>query len=431
MKTKHLKILCKKCHTDFEYKGNLDRSVEYVKCANIFKIVYGINILCPNCMAVVNPQIEKGKTIGVPVQEAAKATKSRESTSLKDIEVTRSRKARLAKKFKEVKKRFQLEKFEQDDIDEETKRQNKVKEIQQTIKERDAKTEATFGPRPKPFLENDRKETEISEPPKKIKKISKARDRESKKESKGWHIKITKKQRKFFKKIGFSLILLGFVFTIGQIVPEIISSKISYASFSSSQESPYTEIDHDEEMVNSDTTPSGALNIGKLHELLNRKKMEKDNKKEQKKAKPQKAAWVKKFSRYIARLNITSPYGFRKDPFTGKKRFHTGIDVPRRYRSPVKALMSGKVIFSGYKGGYGNLVIIRHKNGLTSYYGHNAKNTILKGDYVTKGKIIAYVGMTGRTTGPHLHFEVRKSGSPIDPVKFLRGLFKKQGRVTI
>ncbi|MCG8530166.1 MAG: peptidoglycan DD-metalloendopeptidase family protein [Desulfovibrionales bacterium] len=105
---------------------------------------------------------------------------------------------------------------------------------------------------------------------------------------------------------------------------------------------------------------------------------------------------------------ISSKFGWRKDPFTGKQAWHSGVDIAGKVGEPVAAAWDGKVIFSGERSGYGNLVVVEHPNGWRSYYGHNSKVAVEVGDDVTAGKKIAEVGSTGRSTGPHLHFEIRQ-----------------------
>lgn len=117
---------------------------------------------------------------------------------------------------------------------------------------------------------------------------------------------------------------------------------------------------------------------------------------------------------------ITSAFGKRQDPFSGKKRFHCGVDISANVGTAVKAAASGKVIYSGWKGGYGNVVILRHKNGYISVYGHNHKNKVKTGQFVKQGQLIARSGMTGRVTGAHLHFEIRKYVTPLNPMRFLK-----------
>jgi peptidoglycan hydrolase FlgJ len=116
---------------------------------------------------------------------------------------------------------------------------------------------------------------------------------------------------------------------------------------------------------------------------------------------------------------ISSKFGVRKDPFTAENKFHSGIDIAAATGTEVKAAMSGKVIMSGNMEGYGNVVAVDHGQGVVTIYGHNETNLVKVGDTVEKGSTIAKVGSTGRSTGPHLHFEVRKDGTKIDPVKFL------------
>ncbi|MFW5771322.1 MAG: M23 family metallopeptidase [Spirochaetota bacterium] len=118
----------------------------------------------------------------------------------------------------------------------------------------------------------------------------------------------------------------------------------------------------------------------------------------------------------------TSDYGYRIDPITkNKSSFHKGIDIAAPRGTPVKATASGVVGKSGYyNNGYGNLVVIQHADNLVSYYGHLDKRYAKKGDRVTRGDVIGTVGATGRATGPHLHFEIRKGEKTLDPDSFLR-----------
>lgn len=117
--------------------------------------------------------------------------------------------------------------------------------------------------------------------------------------------------------------------------------------------------------------------------------------------------------------HITSKFGFRIDPIDGKKRHHNGIDIAVAEGTEIKPVMSGKVIYSGYSKGYGNCVIVEHEGGIQTLYAHNSKNLVRAGETVTNDKVIALSGSTGRTTGPHLHFEVRKDGKPINPYALL------------
>jgi murein DD-endopeptidase MepM/ murein hydrolase activator NlpD len=99
---------------------------------------------------------------------------------------------------------------------------------------------------------------------------------------------------------------------------------------------------------------------------------------------------------------------------------HTGIDIAAPTGTPNKAADGGIVIFAGWSGNNGKLVIIDHENGFTTYYAHNNTIKVKKGQRVAKGDVIGTVGSTGRTTGPHLHFEVRKNGVPVDPLKYIQ-----------
>ncbi|MGD1951061.1 MAG: murein hydrolase activator EnvC family protein [Leptolyngbyaceae cyanobacterium] len=116
---------------------------------------------------------------------------------------------------------------------------------------------------------------------------------------------------------------------------------------------------------------------------------------------------------------ITSRFGSRVHPVLGYRRFHAGIDFGAAYGTRITAADSGKVIFSGWYGGYGNSVIIDHGGGLTTLYAHASRLSVREGQSVLKGQSIAAVGSTGLSTGPHLHFEVRRNGNPVDPMGFL------------
>lgn len=116
---------------------------------------------------------------------------------------------------------------------------------------------------------------------------------------------------------------------------------------------------------------------------------------------------------------ITSRFGSRVHPVLGYRRFHAGVDFGAAHGSRITAADSGKVIFSGWYGGYGNSVIIDHGGGLTTLYAHASRLSVREGQSVLKGQAIASVGSTGLSTGPHLHFEVRRNGSPVDPMGFL------------
>ena len=117
---------------------------------------------------------------------------------------------------------------------------------------------------------------------------------------------------------------------------------------------------------------------------------------------------------------LTSGFGKRKDPITGQHDFHEGIDIGCAAVTPVRSARDGTIIVASYEGGYGNLVIVRHSNGYETYYGHLSKFLVNEGQHVKKGDILALSGNTGRTTGPHLHYEIRKNGKAVNPKYFSR-----------
>lgn len=116
---------------------------------------------------------------------------------------------------------------------------------------------------------------------------------------------------------------------------------------------------------------------------------------------------------------ISSEFGNRFHPIDKKTKFHSGLDIAVPRGTPISAAADGVVTFAGKKGGYGTVVILEHADGRTTFYAHCDKLLVEKGDTVSAGFEIAKAGSTGKSTGPHLHFEVRENGKPIDPLKFL------------
>ena len=120
------------------------------------------------------------------------------------------------------------------------------------------------------------------------------------------------------------------------------------------------------------------------------------------------------------RGRITSTFGTRRSPFNRKWQFHCGIDISAVQGTPIRAAASGRVIYSGWKPGYGRVVILKHKQGYITVYAHNWKNKVRLNQWVRQGRIIALSGNTGVTTGAHLHFELRKYVTPLNPMRFIR-----------
>jgi murein DD-endopeptidase MepM/ murein hydrolase activator NlpD len=117
---------------------------------------------------------------------------------------------------------------------------------------------------------------------------------------------------------------------------------------------------------------------------------------------------------------ITGSFGERIDPFNGEGAFHRGVDISASYGQPVIAPADGVVIFADFMGGYGRAIALDHGHGITTRYGHLASYAVVTGQYVRRGDTIGYVGLSGRSTGPHLHYEVRINDTPVNPHKFLR-----------
>ncbi|MCL2578034.1 MAG: M23 family metallopeptidase [Defluviitaleaceae bacterium] len=116
---------------------------------------------------------------------------------------------------------------------------------------------------------------------------------------------------------------------------------------------------------------------------------------------------------------VTSYFGSRRDPITGSQAFHEGVDIPAPSGASILAAGGGTVTYSGFRGGYGNVVFIDHGDGLQTRYAHNAQNLVAEGERVERGQIIAYVGSTGRTISTHLHYEVLRNGNLVDPMPFI------------
>ncbi|MCB9253348.1 MAG: M23 family metallopeptidase [Bdellovibrionaceae bacterium] len=117
---------------------------------------------------------------------------------------------------------------------------------------------------------------------------------------------------------------------------------------------------------------------------------------------------------------VSSTFGYRYHPLDGRRRLHHGVDIVAEPGTPVRAPAPGLVVFSGYKSGYGKVVVIDHGFGIRTLFAHNSKLFVNRGVNVKRGDVISQVGSTGHSTGPHLHYEIRKNGSPINPAPFLQ-----------
>ena len=116
---------------------------------------------------------------------------------------------------------------------------------------------------------------------------------------------------------------------------------------------------------------------------------------------------------------ITSPYGYRMHPILHREILHSGDDLAASMGTPIHACLAGTIVIAGPQGGYGNAVVIDHGNGMATLYGHQSRIAVSVGQHVAAGQVIGYAGMTGLATGPHVHFEVRINGNPIDPTPYL------------
>lgn len=118
---------------------------------------------------------------------------------------------------------------------------------------------------------------------------------------------------------------------------------------------------------------------------------------------------------------VSSRFGWRKDPISGAARFHDGIDIAAPEGMSIRAVLPGKVSFSGIKEGYGKVIMVNHGQGVSTLYGHASRTLVSVGESVEAGTVIGEVGSTGRSTGPHLHFEIAQNGIARDPMALLAG----------
>ena len=116
---------------------------------------------------------------------------------------------------------------------------------------------------------------------------------------------------------------------------------------------------------------------------------------------------------------VSSRFGYRVSPFTKEKEFHSGLDIVTRNKAPIVSPADGIVASVSREYGYGNILTINHGNGLKSRYAHLTKSLVKKGQYVKRGEKIALVGSSGRSTGPHLHYEVYLKGVPVNPSRYI------------
>ncbi len=116
---------------------------------------------------------------------------------------------------------------------------------------------------------------------------------------------------------------------------------------------------------------------------------------------------------------LIGAFGDRRDPFSGAQSFHTGVDISAPYGTPVRATADGVVVHADYSAGYGRLVIIDHGAGVQTYYAHLSRFDVIPGQEIRRGEVVGALGGSGRVTAPHLHYEVRVAGNPVNPYRFL------------
>jgi murein DD-endopeptidase MepM/ murein hydrolase activator NlpD len=175
----------------------------------------------------------------------------------------------------------------------------------------------------------------------------------------------------------------------------------------------------DQILENIDTSYSGSIDIQALMKELQRTVETVDEIKDY--LRIQKDIYLATPKGFPVEGNITSPYGKRQDPFTGAKNFHSGVDISASPGTLIRATADGIVIHCGWTQYSGYLVVLEHGCGFKTIYAHNKKNLVKVGQTVKRGEVIASVGSTGKSTGPHVHYEVWEKGRNVNPKKYLQG----------
>lgn len=169
---------------------------------------------------------------------------------------------------------------------------------------------------------------------------------------------------------------------------------------------PLTELETLKMLENlSSAIDNRAMQLGMVSDLIQDRHISREN---QPSGLPAESGWISSF------------YGNRTDPFTGKQAWHNGVDIAGKLGADVLSVAAGVVTYSGDLSGYGNMVEITHDNGFVTRYAHSQDLFVELGEIVKKGQVIASMGSTGRSTGPHVHFEVFKNGRSVDPASYIR-----------
>ncbi|HEY9723328.1 MAG TPA: peptidoglycan DD-metalloendopeptidase family protein [Oscillatoriaceae cyanobacterium] len=206
--------------------------------------------------------------------------------------------------------------------------------------------------------------------------------------------------------------------SVAQLTEEIGDKKLQLAQMTTSQAQLVTQIKSQRQAAESAVEQLQADNQ-QIENMIQRIVA-------QERAQSRTPGWVKplqgtgQFNWPLAGF-ITSPFGYRFHPILHRNIMHAGMDIAAPAGTPIHAADSGVVLYSGWYGGYGQVVIINHGHGLTSLYGHQSKLGCVTGQRVVKGQVIGYVGSTGLSTGPHCHFEIRQNGVPVNPMNYVHG----------
>jgi murein DD-endopeptidase MepM/ murein hydrolase activator NlpD len=175
----------------------------------------------------------------------------------------------------------------------------------------------------------------------------------------------------------------------------------------------------DQILENIDTSYAGAIDIQTLMKELQRTVETVDEIKDY--LRIQKDIYLATPKGFPVEGNVSSPFGNRENPFSGDRGFHSGVDISASPGTPIRATADGIVIHSGRTQYSGYLVVLEHGHGFKTIYAHNKKNMVKMGQTVKRGEVIAYVGSTGKSTGPHVHYEVWEKGKNVNPKRYLQG----------
>ncbi|MCB0327329.1 MAG: M23 family metallopeptidase [Bdellovibrionales bacterium] len=385
-----MKIQCNRCGHEFESPVQKAGNVHFTKCKNVFKVDYRLKVPCPQCKHVLGLEQKipnKETIVGVALE-----VDSEQTQVFIDPEQAKEKYKKYAQKIKSnqnnslVGNRPPKEEKALLDIRVKTKRKTRIDSMQELTYEDNVKTQMkAFRPI------SSQMESELGSF--EIRGLKKNRVPQ-------FYISNKAKQAILVGTLTLLTIITSItaLMTKKGVEEETLHISTKEQAISDFQKS----LDMQDEVL---SAQGGPVQFSTKEMEHNHKTLEID------------------VESSIALLHIpelrslTSSYGLRLDPFTKRLAFHGGLDFRGRRGDPVEAALEGKVSFVGRNGNYGKMVIIKHKNGYETRYAHLDKIYVDKGAKVEKGHKVGAIGSTGRSTGPHLHFELRKNGKKLDPLQ--------------